>query len=134
MVCARVCALRRLQANHKDGGTGGLLALNYQTVPDLPQNFGMVVTGQKVRRRFSGFQPPPAHASPYYPRLSLILHSILSRKTVERGRGLADQMAPHEGGGGGGRPPRNHRAELAQSEGAQGVKLTDAECDERMNT
>ena len=61
MVCARVCALRRLQANHKDGGTGGLLALNYQTVPDLPQNFGMVVTGQKVRRRLAARPPLLMH-------------------------------------------------------------------------
>lgn len=31
--------------NHKDGGTGGLLTLNYQQIVPLPKNIGFTVTG-----------------------------------------------------------------------------------------
>jgi len=35
-------------ARHKDGGTGGLLTLNYQVIPDLPPDIGYRVTAGKV--------------------------------------------------------------------------------------
>lgn len=35
-------------ARHKDGGTGGLLTLNYSLIPDLPENFGFTVTAGKA--------------------------------------------------------------------------------------
>ena len=36
-------------ARHKDGGTGGLLTLNYNVVEELPPNFGFTVTAGKTQ-------------------------------------------------------------------------------------
>ena len=37
-----------LAGRHKDGGTGGLLALNYSIVPDLPEGIGFTVLSGKA--------------------------------------------------------------------------------------
>lgn len=36
-------------ARHKDGGTGGLLCLNYSVVEDLPKELGFIVTAGKTQ-------------------------------------------------------------------------------------
>ena len=37
-----------LSAQHKDGGTGGLLTLNYSLIPELPDSVGFKVTSGKA--------------------------------------------------------------------------------------
>ena len=65
---------------HKDGGTGGLLTLNYALIPELPKDIGFTVTGGKAQAS--------ADALTMYKEMKRQEEEAKRRETAERNAGV----------------------------------------------